>query len=468
MLMLRAKLYNKLIKPKSTNPDDQRRELIFNVLIGLFTVAAVATMISSTSNHLVGNAPKGSNSLPVTAAFLLFVAALWALSRKGKYRVGATILIGLIWLASLQLSLAWSFELPMAQLVNVLVIVVAGVVLSARASVLFTLLVSGTTLLIAYYQINDVLSANIDWLTTPLEMSDAVGQVVLFGIIGGVSWLSNKEIDSLLRRAWRSEAALSKERDQLELTVAERTRQLEQTQLERTLELQRFAEYGRVSASLVHDLASPLTAASLSIEQAEGKVATKVLNEAMTSLRHIENYITSTRKQLQGSGQSAPFSAVKEVGEVVALLQKQAQMKSVSLKLNGSGKDVIYGDPTAFHRVLANLVLNAIQAYSRSTKRERVVYITIKPQSKQLVVTLQDFGTGIRAQDIPHIFDDFYSTKKHIGRGLGLGLANAKRVIEHEFGGTITAVSKPTAGTLFTIEIPLHEKTRTRKPSKRA
>lgn len=469
MSSLRSKLYKQLIKPKTVHPDKQRREFIFNVLIGLFTVAASLTLLSSSINHLLGNAPDDVNSIPVTLGFLVITSGLWWLSRKGRYQFGAYVLSGLLLLCSWQLVLFWSFELPMAQLVNVLVIAVVGVVLSSTAAWLVTLIIAFSTLGIGYLQVHGLLTPNTQWMNGPLEYSDAVGQVVIYIIIGSVLWLSNREIDRLLRRSWRSEKALAKERDQLEVTVAKRTRELEQAQMTRVLELQQFAEFGRVSAHLLHDLANPLTAAALNLEEAGNRRGSKFVSEALVSLAHIERYITTARKQLQGADHKRRFQPSKEIADLVELLRNQAASARVKLKLELTTDKLLYGDVAAFHRVIANIIVNAIQSYqSKKTTTQAVVAITMTDDSEQVSIVIQDTGVGIKAADLPHIFDDFYSTKKHVGRGLGLGLASAKQVIEQGFSGSIEVVSKPRGGTIFTIRIPLHEASNQSKRSSRA
>ncbi len=462
-----TQLNRRCIQPRSKDPNDQRREYIFNVLIGFFTLAAAMTAISSGLTHLLKANAHNANSVPVTAVFLAFTSGMWWLSRRGHYKIGAYVLVGLVLLAGLQLSAAWSVDLPMAELLNVLVIIVAGLVISSRAALITTAFVSVSTVALTYIQVNKFAPVDTGWLTKHLELSDAVGLVVVYMIVGAVSWLANNEIDSLLRRAWRSEKALAQERDQLEVTVAQRTRELEQTQIQKTLELQRFAEFGRVSANLVHDLASPLTAASLNLVEAGDKASTSLLNEAMVSLRQIESYIASSRKQLQGSSVSVEFRAGKEVAEVITLLRHQAKVAGVTIKLTTTESDLLFGDPVAFHRVLANLAINAIQSYRKSTAR-RTMYITMHPQESYLVIEVQDHGVGIKAVDLPHIFEDFYSSNKRVGRGLGIGLASAKRTIEQDFKGTITVTSTPNKGTLFTIGIPLYERSNTTKHTKRS
>lgn len=461
--------YKRLIEPRSKNPDEQRREFIVNILLGLFTGAALVAMISSVANHLTGHAVNQGNSLDTTALFLIVVSGLWWISRRGAYKVGAYVLIALVWLASMQLMLGFSFELPMAQLLTVLAIVLAGIILNPRPAFLFTILVAVTTIAIGYAQATELAAANTQWLSEVPDFSDAVGTAILFVIIGTISWLSNKEIDRLLKRAWRSEAALAKQRDQLEITVAKRTQQLENAQLDRTLQLQRFVEFGRISSSLMHDLANPLTAASLHLEQAGATKESEQVSHALVSLRHIENYITTARKQLQNKRDNQLFDVGTEINQVIELLSNQATTAEVAIESTIPDKCTMYGDPAILHQVMSNLILNAIQAYSsRKTAQQRVVIVAADQNHARLQITVKDFGSGIKSTDLPHIFEEFYSTKKEVGRGLGIGLSSVKYAVEEYFNGSITAKSSSKAGTIFTLHIPLHEKVRTKRSRTRA
>lgn len=467
MKKLSRTFYRRWIRPISGSPDEQRREYIFNVLIGFISFAAFAATLSSGITHLLGANAHDTDSVPTTFVFLLLSIGLWWQSRRGRYKLGAYALVVLLLAASLQLTLAWSIELPMAELLTVLVVIVAGLVISSRAVVATTLIVSLWTLGIGYMQTQGLIVANTSWLTKRLEFSDAVGLVVIYGIVGAIAWLANNEIDNLLKRAWQSEQALARERDQLEVTVVGRTRELKEIQRERELELQNFAEFGRVSAGLVHDVSTPLTAASLSVEQMGATKSSELVADTLASLHHIENYIASARKQLQRTSQPAPFLARHAIAEVVSLLRHQARGANVQINITTGKEATIYGDIVAFHRVMANIIMNAIESYAGSDKKKRIIQVSIEPSNDQVVVSVHDEGTGIDVQDLPHIFESFYTSKKRAGRGLGLGLPGAKHIIEQDFKGQINATSQLGQGTTFTIGIPIHEQKNTTKHPKR-
>ena len=79
------------------------------------------------------------------------------------------------------------------------------------------------------------------------------------------------------------------------------------------------------------------------------------------------------------------------------------------------------------------------------------VLIRTRPGPKGVTVVVQDAGIGISAEDMPHIFDPYFTTRR---AGTGLGLPIAKNIIEG-LGGTITASSLPGAGTEIRIDLPM-------------
>ena len=463
MKELRNVIYRYGIKPLSANADDRRREVVFNVLISIVSIAAAVAMCSSAYNHIVYVNHQGSSELPLTIAFFALSIGLWGLSRRRHYQLAAYGLLLIIWLVSLQLMLGWSFALPVAQLVNVLVIIIAATILRSRAGLIVGLCIAIGTAILGYIQVHGYQHPDIAWLTQPLLFSDAVGLVMVLMIITGISWLANKQIDSSLSRARKSEKALVKERDQLEVTVAKRTHQLEEAQYQKLVEVERLAEFGRISASLVHDLADPLTAVSLSLEQVGSDQQSKLLDQAIEGLRHLEDYIDNARNHLRGQSRSQAFDITEVAKAVVKLLKTQARSKGVTLVTELNGPHIAKGDPVILQRVLTNLVRNGIDACHEMPKTNSFVKLGIVTSDTDFNILVEDNGRGITDNDLPQVFNKFYSTKVHSGRDVGLGLFAAKHAIEEDFKGSLVVASKPNIGTTFTIQIPRkHDQSRER------
>src|SRR4029450_7854927 len=105
------------------------------------------------------------------------------------------------------------------------------------------------------------------------------------------------------------------------------------------------------------------------------------------------------------------------------------------------------GDLFALNRVYRNLIINAFQA----TGPRGQVLIRTRRQDDQAVIEIVDTGCGIPSERLATIFDDFVTTKR---RGLGLGLAISKKVVE-QLGGTISVESEVGVGSTFTVRFPL-------------
>jgi signal transduction histidine kinase len=109
---------------------------------------------------------------------------------------------------------------------------------------------------------------------------------------------------------------------------------------------------------------------------------------------------------------------------------------------------VIAGDLFALGRVYRNLVVNAMQA---TPAGGRVTVTSRHDRERDRVqVMIGDTGCGIEADRLTGIFDEFTTTKR---RGLGLGLAIAKKIVG-ELDGTIAVMSAVGVGTTFTLEFP--------------
>lgn len=450
------KLYRLLIEPKRTQADELRHEYILNVLLSGLLAASLVALIVSGLNFFSSDIQRSTNGFIGTVIFSALVLSLVWLSRSGHSRIASFLLVVLLALAILQLLLGSSFLLPEVGLGFAMIIVIAGVLLRARTGLYFAFGFAVTMLVVAYFQVNKELHPDLTWLGQEYHVTDALGPVVLFLIIGLVSWLSNREIDRSLDRALRSEAALALERDNLEVKVSERSRQLEAAQLIRTLELQRFAEFGRLSANLLHEVANPLTAASLNLELLDDKQS-ELVKQARKNLQQLERYVTAARKQLKTESEPTLFNARSEINQSLRLLQPIAHKAGVKLEVVNDTQNVrLFGDPVKFSQVFTNVIANAVDAYenSETAAPSRKVNVQIIQIEDFLEVTVKDWGKGIAGTQLEHIFEAFYTTK-NAGRGMGIGLALVKQFVEQDFGGSITVTSNKNTGTIFTLRFSL-------------
>jgi len=106
----------------------------------------------------------------------------------------------------------------------------------------------------------------------------------------------------------------------------------------------------------------------------------------------------------------------------------------------------IDGDVFALGRVYRNLILNAIQA----TAPGGLIVAATEVHDERVQIRIYDTGCGIPPERLGAIFEDFVTTKR---RGLGLGLAISKKIVE-QLGGQISVASEVGRGTTFVLEFP--------------
>jgi signal transduction histidine kinase len=133
----------------------------------------------------------------------------------------------------------------------------------------------------------------------------------------------------------------------------------------------------------------------------------------------------------------------------------RASEGSVSLKLNpAEAMSRAWFDPEGIHRVLLNLVTNAIDActdISCASKACEVIVQTSKPGGWAVEYRVSDNGCGMDEETKGKVFRTFFSTKG--SRGTGLGLMIAKKIVD-EHGGAILLSSEPGVGTTVTVRLP--------------
>jgi signal transduction histidine kinase len=442
-------LYTRLVAPRSAKAEAKTREITLNILLlgtlllafGALTILAINLFTMDRSATLI----RLGLCLVVTA----FIYGLYLLSRRGQYKIASYLFVFTYFLIFVIMVTTWSIQIPQGILMAAFVIILSGILLGSRYA-LYAAVANILVLLGGLY----LTTPNTSWKESPPALGDVVVFGVTFGLISAVCWLFNGQIERSLRRAERSEAALRRQKDLLEVKVEQRTKRLQAVQLEQIQQVYRFAELGLVSTALLHDLANHLSTISLDIEGLEGEHNSLILRRIKRTIRYIDNSVQKTRQQLHGEPSAQRFMVGKAVAEVVDILSYRAQQQDVKLIVEGMGLDIaLHGDEMRFKQMLTNIVANAIDASGQKTKDKdnRQAIVTVEASKSRLIITVTDFGGGLPAEKKKHLFEPFYTTKKS---GMGLGLFMAKEIAVRGYGGDISASSSQTQGTTFTIDLP--------------
>ncbi len=448
--ILQAKCLRKLT-PRTDDEDLRRQGFLFNVLIAGAIGLSLITIADAVLHQ--GRVVMGNAGSAIVGTTLLFVSCvILALSRLRSYREASMGLLLMCLAAGTYALFRWRIDLPTGLLLYALAICAAGALVSARAAATIAALVLVCLAALGALQSSGIYVPDTLWLADRLEIVDATVFAGIMGVMAFVTWFTNREIASSLVRARQSEEALRKQRDQLEVMVRQRTRMLEETQSKRLAEIQRFAEFGKITAGLLHDLANPLTAASLNLEQIETDHG--VVGRVQRCIKHAERYLEGARRQLQDGGQRRWFSVRSEITRTLSVLEPKASGCRVDLRMDDRGVGRIYGDPVRFSQACANLVANAIDAAKAVSPHRGLVTVRSYANGRTATIAVEDDGPGISPQDVPRMFQAFYSTKGS-NTGMGLGLSTVKDIVEKEFRGEVSVAALPGGGTVFQISAPV-------------
>ena len=233
-----------------------------------------------------------------------------------------------------------------------------------------------------------------------------------------------------------------------------------QEQRYRLVQVERVAAWRELARRLAHELKNPLFPLQLTVENLTKarrltpqefdevfREGTTTLLAEITNLKNIigrfSDFSKMPKPQLQTVDLNEAVERVRNLHEA----QVAALPKPIALRTElASPAPAVTADPELLHRVLSNLVLNAIDAMPEGGS----ITIRTRDDGARGQLEVSDTGTGLTPEERDRLFTPYYTTKSH---GTGLGLAVAQSVIS-DHNGSISVQSSPGLGTTFIIHLP--------------
>jgi signal transduction histidine kinase len=227
----------------------------------------------------------------------------------------------------------------------------------------------------------------------------------------------------------------------------------------------RVATAGELSASIAHEVTQPLTgivatanaamrwlsAATPNVEKAQAALkqivdASHRAADTVRSIRAIFRRDTLERRAVDMNGL---------ILSAIALVKDDLDRHQIGVETHLDRElPPIMADEIQLQQVLLNLIVNALESMCSSNDRPRLLRVrTGFSQDSKVIVTIEDNGPGIGAENIDQIFKSMFTTKS---QGMGMGLAICRSIVEAH-GGQIIASNGAPYGAVFTISLPTDE-----------
>ncbi len=223
---------------------------------------------------------------------------------------------------------------------------------------------------------------------------------------------------------------------------------------------QRLASLGTLVGGVAHELNNPLAAiqglVQILQESDYDEETVGILRTIRRETERTAGIVGNLRRLVRGSRQDVRHREEVELNEVVrhVIRTRRYSMATRDIEVKAdlaSDLPPVAGDPSQLEQVVLNLVVNAEQALDQVDGNRRLILRT-RSARDGITLSVYDTGPGIQAQDLPRIFDPFWTTKEP-NEGMGLGLSLVHQIVT-EHRGEVDVQSRVGEGTLFLVTLP--------------
>jgi len=275
----------------------------------------------------------------------------------------------------------------------------------------------------------------------------------------------------------------NREREQLLGALGKRAGELEEAYValkenqQKLLASEKTASIGRLTASIAHEMNSPVAAiraALMELDRLVVEYSESVTDPEVTTADHREiavemqkslrlatgaaeraaDFVRSIKNQTRDIGhkERIHFDAVSNIRDALLLLGHSLRKANCNVQVDLSAETIdLVGPPGRLGQVVTNLVTNAIDAMT--PLGGGTINLSLETREDQVVLCVSDRGQGV-AEEIRHrIWEPLFTTKP-FGHGTGLGLTIVRDIVTGDFGGSVDFESRPEGGVTFTVVFP--------------
>ncbi len=299
----------------------------------------------------------------------------------------------------------------------------------------------------------EIASGNLDY-TIPMQRNDEIGQLA-------------HSFNIMVHELNKAQNEIKKWSNTLEIKVEDKTKELEQINTH-LVQVEKMASLGKLSATVAHELNNPLAGIltyvrltqkrldkkDLTPEKIEAiQVDLNTVSEEIIRCRNIVRNLLLFSKKKPGDFSSHNISTILQ--NCIKLIQHHLELHKISLKQKKSEIPLeVNCDREHIQQAVLAILMNAVEAMPNGG----TLTVGVKTKNKNCKIIITDTGEGISDENLPYIFEPFYTSKKG-ENGVGLGLSIAYGIIKRH-NGKINTITELGIGTTFEIIIPLEKQSK--------
>jgi signal transduction histidine kinase len=179
----------------------------------------------------------------------------------------------------------------------------------------------------------------------------------------------------------------------------------------------------------------------------------RAINRTQQVTEFVKELLNLTQMRLSGRFDVSPFSLPETIAKALAAVENKAQDKSITVtsEIDPSVGDIV-GNEFSIGEMISNLLFNA----AKYTPEGKSIHLAAATGDGHVQVAVSDTGIGIPADEVDHVFDEFFrasNVAQSPTEGTGLGLSIVKQIVDRH-GGEISVTSEEGQGTTFTVRLP--------------
>ena len=225
---------------------------------------------------------------------------------------------------------------------------------------------------------------------------------------------------------------------------------------EELIESEKVASIMNLAAGVAHELGNPLNSINIHLqlmlrrlkESGEDEKLGKSVETCIKEVERLDGIIAHFLEAIRPSEPDFRETNLLDLlEETLRGREEEFKARKVSAQVEAGAKDpLVYADPEQLKQVFFNVIGNAIDAMNKNPK----LRVITSGDDENVYVQFVDSGIGITKEDVPKVFEPYYTTKKG---GHGIGMMIVYRIMR-DHGGDVGIDSKPGAGTIVTLRLP--------------